>query len=166
RTIEAVSIYQKVVKMRSDSIDYRYALGSLYWKLIRYQDAEREFLEILKRHPAEPRASFNLGDIYLTNGDGAKAIPFLEVSAKAFPDEFDTRFALGRAYISTKNYQSAIENLEIAVKLRPTIAESFYQLAVALQKSGRRAEARTAFNKARDLQNAKRQAEGLNNRQP
>jgi len=159
KTIEAVAAYEKAVKANPDSINYRYALGSLYWKQIRYDDATREFTEILKREPNEPRASFNLGDIYLTNGDATKAVPFLEIAVKIFPAEFDTRFALGRAYLLTNKYQTAIEQLEIAVKLRPEIAEGFYQLGLALQKSGRREEAKTAFKKAQELQKAKRDSE-------
>lgn len=159
KTIEAVVAYEKAVKAKPDSINYRYGLGSLYWKQIRYDDATREFTEILKREPKEPRASFNLGDIYLTNGDAAKAVPFLEIAVVNFPEEFDTRFALGRAYLLTNKYQPAIEQLKIAVKLRPEIAEGFYQLGLALQKSGRREEAKPAFKKTQELQKAKRDSE-------
>jgi len=159
KTIEAVAAYEQAVKKNPDSINYRYALGSLYWKQIRYDDATREFTQILKRQPNEPRASFNLGDIYLTNGEAAKAIPFLETAVEIFPEEFDTRFALGRAYLLTNKYQTAIEQLESAVKLRPEIAEGFYQLGLALQKSGRREEAKIVFKKTQELQKAKRAAE-------
>lgn len=159
KTIEAVTAYEKAVKANPNSINYRYALGSLYWKQFQYEEATREFLEILKREPNEPRASFNLGDIYLTNRDAAKAVPFLETAVKNFPDEFDTRFALGRAYLQTNKYQMAIEQLEIAVKQRPEIAEGFYQLGLALQKSGRRETAQNAFKKARELQKTKRDSE-------
>ena len=159
KTIEAVAAYEQAVKKNPDSIDYRYALGSLYWKQIRYDEATREFTEILKREPNEPRASFNLGDIYLTNGNAAKAVPFLEIAVKNFPGEFDTRFALGRSYLATNKYQAAIEQLEIAVKLRPEIAEGFYQLGLALQKSGRRDEAKIFLKKAQELQKAQRDSE-------
>ena len=155
----ASAAYENAVRLDPDSIDYRYALGSLYWKQIRFDDAVREFTEILRRKPNDPRASFNLGDIYLTSGETAKAIPFLETSVKAFPAEFDTRFALGRAFLSAGKFPAAIEQLEIAVKLRPEIAEGHYQLGLALQRSGRREEAKTAFKNARELQNAKRDAE-------
>lgn len=159
KTIEAVAAYEKAVKENPESINFRYALGSLYWKQFRYDDATREFTEILKRVPNEPRASFNLGDIYLTNGDAAKAVPLLEIAVKTFPDEFDTRFALGRAYLLINKYPAALEQLEIAVRLRPEIAEGFYQLGIALQKMGRSEEAKAAFKKTQELQKAKRDSE-------
>lgn len=159
KTAAAVTAYENAVKANPDSINFRYALGSLYWKQIRYDDAAREFTEILKRQPNEPRASFNLGDIYLTIGDAAKAVPLLEIAVKHFPDEFDTRFALGRAYLLSNKFQTAIEQLESAIRLRPEIAEGFYQLGFALQKSGRREEAKAAFRKVQELQKAQREAE-------
>lgn len=159
KTAVASTAYENAVRLAPDSIDFRYALGSLYWKQIRYDAAEKEFLEILRRQPNEPRASFNLGDIYLTNGEAVKAVPFLEIAVKNFPGEFDTHFALGRAYLLTNKYQTAIERLEIAVRLRPEIAEGFYQLGLALQKNGRREDAKTAFKKAQELQKAQRDSE-------
>lgn len=161
KTTEAVAAYEQAVKKSPDSIDYRYALGSLYWKQIRYDEATREFLDILRREPDEARASFNLGDIYLTKGEAARAIPFLETALKKFPDEFDTRFALGRAYLAINKYPEAIEQFEIAVRLRPEIAEGFYQLGLALQKSGRRTEAVEAFKKTKELQKSKLDSEAI-----
>lgn len=161
KTGEAVSAYENAVRLAPDSIDLRYALGSLYWKTIRYDDAEREFLEILRRKPDAPRASFNLGDIYLSTGKPDKAIPLLETAAKAFPNEFDTHFALGRAFLAANKYEKAIDELQVAVKLRPQIAEGFYQLGLALRRVGRNEEAKAAFKKTQELQNAKRESENL-----
>lgn len=158
---EAVAAYQKAVELKPDSTDLRYALGSLYWKQIRYGDAEREFLEILRRVPNEPRASFNLGDIYLSKGFAEKALALLENSVKAFPDNFDTRLATGRAYLGVKKYDPAIKNLKIAMDLRPEISESYYHLGLALQRIGRREEAKGYFAKAKDLQKAKLESESV-----
>lgn len=161
KTIQAVSAYEKAVRLSPDSINFQYALGSLYWKQVRYDDAERVFLDILRRQPNEPRASFNLGDIYLTKGEAARSIPYLETASKSFSDEYDTHLALGRAYLATNAYDKAIEQLEIAVKLRPEIPEGFYQLGLALQKSGRREDAKVAFKNAQVLQDTKRASERI-----
>lgn len=159
KTPEAVLAYREAVRLRPDSIDYRYALGSLYWKSIDYAAAEAEFLEILRRAPKEPRASFNLGDIYLSKGQAAKALPFLETAAAAFAGEFDTRLAYGRALAAVNQFEKAATELEAAVKLKPEIPEGHFQLGLALQRTGRRAEAAAAFKEAKRLQDAKREAE-------
>lgn len=166
KTAEAITAYEKAVALAPDSITLRYALGALFWKAIRYTEAEAVFLEILKREPEEPRASFNLGDIYLTRNEAEKAVPFLETAARAFPDEFDTRFALGRAYLAVGDTEKAVEELQAAVKLNPQIAEGFYHLGRALQRAGRRDEAKEATRKAQELQRLKRESESLENRKP
>jgi tetratricopeptide (TPR) repeat protein len=163
KTIEALSAYEKAVALNPDSIDLRYALGSLYWKQIRFDDAEREFLEILRRKPDEPRASFNLGDIYLTKGEHSRAIPFLETAAKHFGNEFDPLLALGKAYLAINKYEKAIWLLNRCIELRPEVPEGFYHLGQALQRSGRRDEAKSAFAKAQELQEAKRKSERIPN---
>ncbi|MDQ6785684.1 MAG: tetratricopeptide repeat protein [Acidobacteriota bacterium] len=161
KTIQAVTAYENAVRLAPNSITLRYALGAFYWKLIRYDDAEREFLKILSVQPNEPRASFNLGDIYLTQGDAAKSLPFLETAAKAFPDEFDTRFALGRALLATNKPEAALVELQAAVKLKPDIAEGHFHLGRALQRAGRRTEAKSEMQKAQSLQNAQRSKEQI-----
>ena len=49
------------------------------------------------------------------------------------------------------NVDEAIENLQRAVQLDPTNAQAYYNLAKALQKKGQTAAARTAEQKARQL---------------
>jgi tetratricopeptide (TPR) repeat protein len=166
KTDEAIAAYEKASALAPDSITLRYALGALFWKAIRYDEAEKVFLEILKREPNEPRASFNLGDIYLTRGEAEKAVPFLETAMKAFPDEFDTRFALGRAFLAIGNAEKAVEELQTAVKLNPKIAEGFYHLGRALQRAGQTVEAKKATEKAKELQKMKLESESLENRKP
>ncbi len=80
RTPEAVDAYKKAVEIDPESTLTRYGLGYLHWKLYQYADAERELLEVLRREPNDPRASFTLGDIYLTKGDGHRALPLLEIA--------------------------------------------------------------------------------------
>jgi tetratricopeptide (TPR) repeat protein len=163
---QAISAYQKAVLLKPDSITLLYALGSLFWKSIRYDEAEKIFLDILQRQPNEPRASFNLGDIYLTKGEFAKAVPLLEVAAKAFPAEFDTRFALGRVYLATNKPASAITEFESAIKLNDQVSEGYFYLGRALQRVGRKDDAKKAVVKAQELQKQKLASESLELKKP
>ena len=159
RTPEAADAYKKAVELDPESTLTRYGLGYLYWKLYRYDDAERELLEVLRRDPKEPRASFTLGDLYLTKGDARRGLPFLEVARAAYPNEFDTRFALGRALLLTGNNEGGITELRAAVKLDDTIADGHFQLGRALIKAGNKDEGERELQRAQTLQNQKRQNE-------
>jgi predicted Zn-dependent protease len=159
RTTEAVEAYQKALALAPDSNLTRYGLGYLYWKLYRYEEAERELTEVLRRDPKDVRAAFTLGDLYLTKGDAKRALPFLEMAAHDYPAEFDTRYALGRALLLTGERNRAIEELRAAVKLDDSIADGHFQLGRALMQSGATDEGREELERARKLQAAARDAE-------
>ena len=159
RTPEAADAYRKAVELDPESTLTRYGLGYLYWKLYRYGDAERELLEVLRRAPKDPRASFTLGDLYLTKGDAQRALPFLELARAAYPNEFDTRFALGRALVITGNLERGIEELRAAVSIDQTIADGHFQLGRALIKSGKSDEGKQELQKAQTLHDKQRKKE-------
>jgi tetratricopeptide (TPR) repeat protein len=159
RTPEAADAYRKAVELDPESTLTRYGLGYLYWKLYRYDDAERELTEVLRRAPKDPRASFTLGDLYLTKGDAQRALPFLEVARAAYPKEFDTRFALGRAFVLTGDLEKGIEELRTAVSLDATIADGHFQLGRALIKAGKSDEGKQELQKAQALHDKQRKKE-------
>ena len=160
RTPEAAEAYRKAVALDPVSTLTRYGLGYLYWKLYRYDDAERELTEVLRRDPKDPRAAFTLGDLYLTKGDARTAIPWLETAAAVYPNEFDTRFALGRALVLTGNSERGIQELRAAVKLDESIADGHFQLGRALIKAGAKEEGKLELDKAQGLHEKKREVEG------
>lgn len=161
RTPEALEAYKRAVELAPDSTITRYGLGVLYWKLYRYDEAERELTEVLRRDAKDSRAAFTLGDLYLTRGDAKRALPFLEMAARDYPNEFDTRFALGRALLQTGATDRGIEELRAAVALNDSIADGHFQLGRALTQAGQREEGRRELDRARELNEAKRAGERL-----
>jgi tetratricopeptide (TPR) repeat protein len=159
RTPEALEAYKKAVALDPESTITRYGLGYLHWKLYQYDDAERELLEVLRRAPNDPRASFTLGDLYLTRSDAQRALPLLETARAAYPNEFDTRFALGRALVLTGKLEPGIEEFRAAVKLDDTIADGHFQLGRALMKAGLTDEGKRELQKAQALHDQKRKDE-------
>jgi len=159
RTPEALEAYRKAVALDPESILARYGLGYLHWKLYQYDDAERELREVLRREPNEPRASFTLGDLYLTRGDAERSLPLLEVARAAYANEFDTRFALGRALVLTGKLERGIDELKAAVSIDGNIADGHFQLGRALMKAGRTEEGKTELQKAQALHDQQRKTE-------
>ena len=159
RTPEALEAYRKAVALDPESIITRYGLGYLHWKLYQYDNAERELLEVLRRAPNDPRASFTLGDLYLTRADAQRALPLLETARAAYPDEFDTRFALGRALVLTGKLDRGIDELVVAVKLNDSIADGHFQLGRALMKAGRTEEGKRELQKAQAIHDQQRKNE-------
>jgi tetratricopeptide (TPR) repeat protein len=147
------------VQLDPESTLTRYGLGYLHWKLYQYDDAERVLLEVLRRAPNDPRASFTLGDLYLTRGETERSLPLLEVARAGYPNEFDTRFALGRALVLTGNLERGIEELRAAVSLNNNIADGHFQLGRALLKAGRTDEGKRELQNAQALHDQQRKKE-------
>lgn len=168
RTPEALEAYRKAVELDPESTLTRYGLGYLHWKLYQYEEAERQLLEVLRREPNDPRASFTLGDLYLTRGEPKRALPLLEVARAAYPREFDTSFALGRALVLTGDLERGIDELKLAVSLDETIADGHFQLGRALMKAGRTEEGKQELQKAQALhdQQRKKEAEKFHKKLP
>lgn len=163
RTTEAAEAYRQAVALAPEDALTRYGYGYLLWKLYRYPEAETELKEVLRRNPNDARAAWTLGDLYLTRGtdDSIKlALPLLELAVRAYPDEFDTRFSLGQVLLKTGDTTRAILELRRATEIRDTIADGHFQLGRALQQAGKRDEAKQSFDRARALQNEKREREG------
>jgi hypothetical protein len=58
-----------------------------------------------------------------------------------------------------------IEELRAAVRLNDSIADGHFQLGRALVQAGQRDEGRRELERARDLNNSKRESEGIRLRQ-
>ena len=159
RTPEALHAYRKAVELEPESIVARYGLGYLHWKLYQYDEAERELLEVLRREPNEPRASFTLGDLYLTRGEAERSLPLLEVARAAYANEFDTRFALGRALVLTGKLERGVEELTAAVTIDGRIADGHFQLGRALMKAGQTEAGKLELQKAQALHDQQRKTE-------
>jgi tetratricopeptide (TPR) repeat protein len=80
-----------------------------------------------------------------------EATPILDRAHRLNPDFWGPLYYLGRIYVEKNDPKQALPLLERAAKLNPDEAAIQYQLARALQKAGRAAEARAAFAKVKNL---------------
>jgi len=72
----------------------------------------------------------------------------LYATLRADPNSSAALFTLGTAMVHEKQYQAAANYLERAVQLNGSFSDTFNQLGVALWKTGRREDAKAAFEQA------------------
>lgn len=75
----------------------------------------------------------NKAKAYMDAGDVEKAICRYHSSLDLDGNIFETNYNLGVAYVEAKKYSEAAETLKNAIKLKPSFADSYYSLAVALE---------------------------------
>lgn len=106
-------------------------------------DAVREADEVLKIEPNSAAAYFVKGSAHLRLSNWEEAVRALENSKKIDPGEPATRFQLGMARMGLKQWDAAIADFTEGLGMDPNRLHTAvrYQLAQALLRAGRQAEA-------------------------
>src|SRR5881398_2600786 len=94
---------------------------------------------------------FQKGRDHLSQGRAAQATVSLEKAKKQEPDKASIREALGIAYFRMQRYREAESEFRAMLDLAPADDYAHYGLARALEKLGRKAEARGHLKLAKSL---------------
>jgi Flp pilus assembly protein TadD len=130
-------------------------LGTVLKQQGKVDEALAEFRLAIQQHDsAEPH--LNIGQILQQRGDregAAAAFAEAERLNKKKADAQAAAFAAsaGRSKLAKGDLAGAVASFRNAVRLGPEDAQAHYQLALALRKSGARAEARREMAEARRL---------------
>jgi tetratricopeptide (TPR) repeat protein len=114
----------------------------------RIDDAERAYREALALEPGNALADHYLGVIATHRGDLGEAMPRLERTVAAHPDEPEFHVHLGLAYAASDRFDDAIACYRRALALAPEHTGALNNLGLALQEQNRREEAADAYRRA------------------
>jgi Flp pilus assembly protein TadD len=147
----AAQDYQAYLAKKPDDAVVHYDLGYAYTALQKPAEAKSEYEKAIALDPKLAAAYQNLG-VTLIPTDPAAAIEPLQHAADLMPDDARTKWLLGIALEATKKDALAIEQYQAAEKLDAKSVEFRNSLGFALLRTGRGAEAETAFREALALQ--------------
>ena len=106
----------------------------------------REALDVLARarraHPTNTQVLVNIGTVYLTGGDLARARQAFEAALDVDPDVARAHNSLGVIAAREGHMPEAVERWKRAAALNPGDYQTLYNLGSELWQSGRREEAR------------------------
>ncbi|MBV8709266.1 MAG: tetratricopeptide repeat protein, partial [Acidobacteriaceae bacterium] len=83
----------------------------------------------LESEPTDFTANFNLGDLLLSRGDAAGAVPYFETAEKARPGSVLATTESGVALASASRLSDAIEKFRQALQLNPKFTDARFDLA-------------------------------------
>jgi tetratricopeptide (TPR) repeat protein len=116
----------------------------------KYDDAEKLYLEILKKEPRNYEAHNNLGLVYWKLNKPNEAIKEYKTAVNINPEQYNAFLNFGNFYrLSIKSYELAIENYQKTLKLKPSEsvkATVYYGLGISYKELGRYKEAITYFD--------------------
>jgi predicted CXXCH cytochrome family protein len=116
-------------------------LGNLYAQQGKATQAEQAYRTALQLNPAYIPAWVNLADFYRASQDETAASDTLRDALARFPDAADLHYALGLTLIRQQQAGAAVTELHQATTLNPDSARYIYVYAVALNSTGKPAEA-------------------------
>jgi tetratricopeptide (TPR) repeat protein len=140
----AIPYFQKALQQKADVKEAHSALGIIYMRQGKLEDAERELRAELQLGP-NPTVEFQLANVLDLRQKTDEAKDLLEHVLKQKPDLADARYLLGKILLARGQAQQASENLEAAARISPEEPNVHYQLAQAYQKLGKSEEARQEF---------------------
>ena len=147
---EAISDYEAVEKLQPANPAPVLGLATVYWELGGSDRSERYLNRVLALNPKSPQATFQLGNIRVRQHRDQEAIPLLGSFLRVQPDSLSAAADLGKAYFHLGRYAEALRYLETACAIDER-GDVHYQLATALRKLGRSAEAQEALRVSQTL---------------
>jgi Flp pilus assembly protein TadD len=158
---DAAAALKRAIDVKPDYAEAHFALGTVMQQQGNFAGAVAALRQALVHAPNAPEIHNALGNALRQTGDiEAARVEFQEAARlnKIKSNQQAAMFATntGIAKLKAGNVDEAIETLQRAVQLDPTNSQAYYNLAKALQKKGQTAAARTAEQKARELEATKR----------
>ena len=137
--------------LQKANVIYNYAL--IQEKTGRLQDAKRLYYEAIKINPAHIKSKVNLSAIFMAeeNADADKAIELLLDAYKTDSKDFSVNNNLGTAYMVKEDYATAEKYYKAALDISPEDEDALLNLANALVRCGKPAEAVYYFDKVTNM---------------
>lgn len=149
---EAKQEFDRVLELDPRYPNAHFALGFIAWSTRDAEQAEREFRQEIALNPRHVPAPYYLTEVLEAQGKRDEAESLLRQLGREAPEAYLTHYGLGKLEDQRANPESAVKHFRRAIELQPDRPEAHYRLAMALQKLGRMAEAKQAFDRSRELQ--------------
>ncbi|HJZ65298.1 MAG TPA: tetratricopeptide repeat protein [Candidatus Acidoferrum sp.] len=158
--------YRKAVELAPEKPGTHYHLANVYWSLLMWEPAKKEFLAELANDPQNCQVHWKLGDIMLEQQsepqsaleEEDKALAICSDSAEAHEDR-------GRALLKMERYKEAAADLEKAASADPSEPRPHFLLSQAYRALGRTQEAQAEMRTFSKLQEASQAAKANRARQ-
>jgi tetratricopeptide (TPR) repeat protein len=134
---EAASLFKQVVD--ADAADFAawLELGTVYFAMKNYGEAEKALTQATAKHPDYASALISLGRLRLVQKNVDGAIESLSQAVKVQPTSAQANYFLGEAYLQNKKGSLAVGYLNEAIKLDPVgMADAHLRLATLYNAVG------------------------------
>lgn len=129
-TENAIKAYKTSLKLNPFIEETHAKLGNLYFSLERYEEAEKEYKEVVNL-TSNAVNYYALGQVYLATGRYDEAENVFNKVRRLEPEKADGYFGLGLAYSGQERYEEAIAQFEEALKRDSKLYEAHAEIGYA-----------------------------------
>jgi tetratricopeptide (TPR) repeat protein len=129
--------------------------GIALMTLQKLDEAKKSLQAALVLNPNSAQAWYNLGLAQHAGNELEPALDSFQHAVKVDPRDVDSWYFVGVCYGEMKQFDKAIETFNKALEVNPLHASAEFQLARALQRSGKTAEAKEHFKRFQHLTSTK-----------
>ena len=144
--------FETLLRARPTDATTRTLLGSLYARMERLDDAEREYRRSLADAPREWLTHYNLGATLHARGRWPDAEAEYRAAVDLNPQAAEVYHALGLLRYGQRRFAEAIEQFRQAIRIWPDYADAYNSLGSALTKAGGSPQAIVAYRTALAIQ--------------
>ena len=114
---DAVDAYQKVLEINPGAAGALVNLGTIYYRLRKFGEAEKYYLAAIEADSAYPLAQFNLGNLYDEQGRVAEALEYYRRALALNPHYADAHFNLALLCERQGDAMKAVHHWKAYLKL-------------------------------------------------
>ncbi|MDE0127914.1 MAG: tetratricopeptide repeat protein [Bryobacterales bacterium] len=148
---EALKLYQGLLAEHPEDAQLHFAVGSVFYLKIAFEDAARHLEESLRLDPDQLLSPYYLAMVKQKQGRNEESIRMFRVILESHPVHALSYEGLAVSLFKERQYEESRLNFEKAIELDPTSARANYQLGQLLVRMGLRDEARQQLAVAKDL---------------
>jgi tetratricopeptide (TPR) repeat protein len=134
---QAVSLYERLIKLRPHSVAVRTNFGAALARLNRYSEAITQYQQALKQDPGNQVVQLDLALAWYKQGDFEKAATRLGILRKQHSENRQSLYLLADCYLRLGRNSDAVALLEPEHQENPDDDAVDYALGTALIRQGR-----------------------------
>jgi putative PEP-CTERM system TPR-repeat lipoprotein len=133
----AVVLFKNALEKDENFLDARFQLAKAYVKLGKKEQAEKEFLKVLRQNPSRDEATLELATLFNAANKANEAFKLGEQYLAKHPGSFEGLEVLGISRAVNKRYEDAEQYLLQALKVDPSRSKTRIELAAVYMSAGK-----------------------------
>jgi tetratricopeptide (TPR) repeat protein len=133
----AIAEYRETLKRKPNLPNIHFAIGSLYWKDQKFDEAWTELQAELRTNPDHAQALYELADICAFQSHAPEAEKYYLAALKLDPSMTEARFGIEKIYTESGRYEKSLVQLRAVLQADSSNPTAHYRFALVYRKMGR-----------------------------